>query len=58
MLKVTHSDDCNARLVRFRPCKTRSIRITGFSFSFSKKNENSVFTDKKSVSGDTIIAVY
>jgi len=29
------SDDCKARLVRFRPCKTRYIRIPGFSFSFS-----------------------
>jgi len=29
------SYDCKARLVRFRPCKTRYIRIPGFSFSFS-----------------------
>ena len=27
-----HFDDCKARLVRF-PCKTRYIRILGFSFS-------------------------
>ena len=31
------SDDCKARLVRFRPCKTRYIRISGFSFSFWQK---------------------
>jgi len=26
------SDDCKARLVRFRPCKTRYITVTGLAF--------------------------
>jgi len=34
-LPLPSSDDCKARLVRF-PCKTRYIRIRGFSFSFYK----------------------
>jgi len=29
------SDYCKARLVRFRPCKTRYTRITAFRFGFS-----------------------
>ena len=28
------SDDCKARLVRFRPSKTRYIRISGISLNF------------------------
>ena len=37
-LALVTSDDCKARLVRFRPCKTRYIRIPGFSFSFIYSN--------------------